>query len=247
MPTKIDWCDETLNPVFGCTHGCEYCYGRGIARRFAEPFAAKEAKHKGLPPGTIFETQLAGQLRRFVPVFLESNLHRNFPKKTFRIFVNSMSDIADWRPEWIDAVAGRIANDPDRYYLFLTKRPQVYQDNFSPFGMKNILRGMTITGVNGNDFSYNRGTAPLAFVQFVSIEPLLGDGAAKVLHLFPNLRWIILGAETGNRKGKVFPRTEWIRDIVAYAEAKNIPIFMKESLRTYCDGKNLEFIQRHCV
>ena len=32
--TKIDWCDATWNPVTGCLHGCEYCYARGIAKRF---------------------------------------------------------------------------------------------------------------------------------------------------------------------------------------------------------------------
>lgn len=33
--TKIDWCDSTWNPVTGCLHGCEYCYARRIANRFA--------------------------------------------------------------------------------------------------------------------------------------------------------------------------------------------------------------------
>lgn len=33
--TKIDWADSTWNPVTGCLHGCEYCYARGIANRFA--------------------------------------------------------------------------------------------------------------------------------------------------------------------------------------------------------------------
>ncbi len=33
--TKIEWCDYTWNPVTGCYHGCEYCYARRIAHRFA--------------------------------------------------------------------------------------------------------------------------------------------------------------------------------------------------------------------
>ena len=32
--TKIEWCDSTWNPVTGCLHDCEYCYARGIAKRF---------------------------------------------------------------------------------------------------------------------------------------------------------------------------------------------------------------------
>lgn len=33
--TKIEWADSTWNPVTGCLHGCEYCYARRIANRFA--------------------------------------------------------------------------------------------------------------------------------------------------------------------------------------------------------------------
>lgn len=33
--TKIEWADSTWNPVTGCLNGCEYCYARRIANRFA--------------------------------------------------------------------------------------------------------------------------------------------------------------------------------------------------------------------
>lgn len=247
MPTKIDWADGCWNLVYGCLRECRYCYARGIAKRFANVIAAKEAKYRGWPNGSLDKKAMAKMLYGFSLVLLESNLLRKFPPREFRIFVNSMSDICYWKPEWMQAAYDRIVTERDRYFLYLTKNPSVYQDNFGFFNHPNILRGMTLTGNNGTDFSYDRGTSPLTFVQFVSIEPLLGGGTAKVLHLFPNLRWIILGAETGNRKGKVIPRTEWIRDIVAYANEKNIPIFMKKSLRTYCDGKDLKFVQQHCV
>lgn len=45
------------------------------------------------------------------------------------------------------------------------------------------------------------------------------------------VNWIILGAESGNRKDKVVPRREWIDNIVQVCEERNIPVFMKESLR----------------
>lgn len=45
------------------------------------------------------------------------------------------------------------------------------------------------------------------------------------------VNWIILGAESGNRKDKVVPRREWIDNIVQICDARNIPVFMKESLR----------------
>ena len=31
----IDWCDFSWNPVTGCNFGCEYCYARRQATRFA--------------------------------------------------------------------------------------------------------------------------------------------------------------------------------------------------------------------
>lgn len=45
------------------------------------------------------------------------------------------------------------------------------------------------------------------------------------------VNWIILGAESGNRKDKVTPRREWIDSIVQICDERNIPVFMKESLR----------------
>lgn len=43
--------------------------------------------------------------------------------------------------------------------------------------------------------------------------------------------WVIIGAETGNRKGKVIPKKEWIESIVASCIENNVPIFMKNSLK----------------
>lgn len=45
------------------------------------------------------------------------------------------------------------------------------------------------------------------------------------------VNWIILGAESGNRKDKVIPRREWIDNIVQICDKHNIPVFMKESLQ----------------
>jgi protein gp37 len=38
MPTNIPWCDETLNPVAGCTKispACDHCYAEKMASRLA--------------------------------------------------------------------------------------------------------------------------------------------------------------------------------------------------------------------
>jgi len=45
-----------------------------------------------------------------------------------------------------------------------------------------------------------------------------------------NTNWIIIGAETGNRRGKVVPKRAWIEAICAAADAGGVPVFMKDSL-----------------
>ena len=65
---------------------------------------------------------------------------------------------------------------------------------------------------------------------FFSIEPMMGpvdiSFAAQC-----GLKWIILGAETGNRKGKVSPPLSWIHNVVSQADKAGIPVFMKNSLK----------------
>jgi len=74
-------------------------------------------------------------------------------------------------------------------------------------------------------------------LKFVSYEPLLDE-------IFVNLQgidWIIVGAETGNRKGKVIPKREWVEDIVEYCRRKNIPIYLKDSLKNIYSREIKEF------
>ena len=54
---------------------------------------------------------------------------------------------------------------------------------------------------------------------------------------------VIIGAETGNRKGKIVPRREWVTQIMDFCKANGIPVLVKENMRklypdlprqTYC-------------
>ena len=47
------------------------------------------------------------------------------------------------------------------------------------------------------------------------------------------LDWIVIGAETGNRKGRIEPREWWIKAILAQADEHGIPVFMKDNLIPY--------------
>lgn len=210
--TKIEWCDSTLNPVCGCTFGCEFCYARRLNNRFGwvEDFSK--------------------------PQFFPKRLEKLKNKKPRNIFMDSMSDIADWEDEWIIETFKAIGENPQHNYLFLTKRPSVYK-NWQQFCKNNIWYGTTVM----NEKSYINNSVELYKStgydtgknanRFLSIEPLLGEIPQHILcPLIGQFGWIILGAETGNRKGKVIPKAEWIEQIVNECDKANVPAFMKDSL-----------------
>mgnify|MGYP000031294521 CR=1 FL=1 len=65
----------------------------------------------------------------------------------------------------------------------------------------------------------------------MSIEPILEDMQPEKHNLlFRQVDWVILGAETGLRRGKVIPDAKWIWKIVELADREHTPIFMKDSL-----------------
>ena len=68
------------------------------------------------------------------------------------------------------------------------------------------------------------------FLEFVSIEPLLGPFGHPAVGTLDFIDWFIIGAETGNRKGKVVPEKAWVKEIVDYCDAAGKPVFMKDSL-----------------
>lgn len=66
---------------------------------------------------------------------------------------------------------------------------------------------------------------------FLSIEPI--QSAISDLPYYAHeygYKWVIVGAETGNRKDKVIPKREWIEKIVEDCRFRNVPVFMKSSL-----------------
>lgn len=61
----------------------------------------------------------------------------------------------------------------------------------------------------------------------VTFEPLFGPIEGLDLR---GVEWIVVGTETGHRRGKVDARPEWVAGIVAQARAQGVAVFMKEDL-----------------
>jgi len=226
VKNKIGWCNLTFNPAWGCRNRCEYCYARRIASFRYGQIAEKEYKYM-YHRGEICQGEFANKLRHFVPTFIESNFAKKFPQKTQKIFVGSMSEIAHWKDEWLEKVLEKVKQYPQHIFQFLTRYPEVYDRYIFP---KNCWLGVTIT----REKDFERGI-PYLFITscnitFVSIEPIL-----EYINPGPfsnaNIDWVILGAETGKRKGKIVPKREWIENIVDYCQDNDIPIYLKDSLK----------------
>ena len=209
--TKIDWCDCTLNPVVGCPNGCPYCYARKINDRFhfVKDWNAPE----------------------FFPEKLEQ-LNVRTPKS---VFMNSMSDFSWWTKEQAYAVCRAITKNPQHAYIFLTKGFESYpykglQEMFARRNFDKSGRGRQIIYL-GKTITTQKMFDVFEQYDFYSVEPLLEpiDLSAIKYHLYAKA--VIIGAETGNRKGKVVPPREWIDNIVSACNERGIAVFMKESLR----------------
>ena len=233
--TKIDWADSTWNPVTGCLHGCEYCYAKAIANRFGWHANEPDINERILHEIPVFDGKKQPYPFDFAPTFHQYRLGEPAAwTKPRTIFVCSMADLfGDWAPdEWIKRVFEACEAAPKHRYLFLTKNPARYielaEKDILPDGADNMWFGSTATTPE-MEFFFSGGHNT-----FLSIEPILKpfhDSLDAGVQACEKTDWIIVGAETGNRKDKVIPKADWIMEIVQSAEKTNTPVFMKESLR----------------
>jgi len=234
--TDIDWCDMTWNPVTGCRHDCPYCYAQKIAKRFGGHDDGKVTfTADGLPvlDGPMVRKKKNGELAVApYPFYFEPTFHRyrlDEPGKVEEkrnVFVCSMADLFGcWVPvEWIVQVLDACLAAPQHNYLFLTKNPKRYLelDEMALLPRRdNFWYGSTVTDENVKYFYSNRHNT------FLSVEPMQGP-----LYGSPELSmdWVIVGAETGNRKGKIIPEREWVMRLAEHCRVARVPLYMKNNL-----------------
>lgn len=205
--TKIEWCDYTLNPIVGCPHKCNFCYARKQAKR---------QQHR------------CDLCYQFVPhAHLERLNHLKPTQKPARIFMDSM---ADWNgqgveDEWIIKIIEKMKGCSQHTFQILSKRP----DGYIKFGYpKNAWIGTSISTTGDCHRVHTLANLKNSNIKFVSIEPL----HEKIDFWFSKkgIDWLIVGAETGNRKEKIKPEMEWVTSIIENARAEGIPLFLKGNL-----------------
>lgn len=235
VKTKIDWCDSSWNPITGCKHGCEYCYARRISERFGgvyikgkdDTFPVLEEPYRRQDNGAVNPYPYG-----FTPTFHRYRLDEPTKwKKPKSIFICSMADLfGEWVPlEYILEIFEACRKAPQHRYIFLTKNPVRYEslENLDKLPNEdNFWFGSTT----------DRFTAKIPYFYhkdantFISIEPIL-ERFNIVEEDLEGIKWVIVGAETGNRKGKVIPEKEWIMHIAECCDKTGTALFMKESLR----------------
>lgn len=220
MPTKIEWTDETWNPMTGCTKisaGCDHCYAQVVAYRRTRQLYLQQ------PP--VRESS-ANRDDPFAPRFWIDRLE--LPRKwkePRRVFVNSMSDVfhAHFSLEHIQRVFAVMNECGQHQFQLLTKRPEravrlADQLNWSP----NIWMG---TSIENMDVAHraNALRAIPAAVRFISAEPLLGPLDDLDVS---GIDWIIGGGESGPGYRPVDIR--WARGLRALCRRRRIRFFWKQ-------------------
>jgi len=254
--TKIEWCDSTWNPVTGCLHGCKYCYAQRIANRFSgrDGITTKAQTMSFMNKKQQWCHEVNSHLTRKTktgevqpapfPYGFEPTFHRyrlDEPqrwKKPQTVFVCSMADLfGEWVPDsWIDEVFAACNAAPQHRYLFLTKNPrricQLANEKKLP-KRDNWWYGSTIDNMKAVTYP-----GRLTDHTFVSIEPLM-EYMNVGIGSFGSAEWVIIGAETGNRKGKVIPEKAWVDKICEAAAITHMAVFMKDSLIPIVGEENM--------
>lgn len=214
MPTKIEWTDESWNPLkvkgggYHCTkisEGCKNCYAEDFNRRFGNG-----VPYDNDPTEFVLDEKVLERPLRW--------------KKPRRVFVCSMCDLFHEQVPLacIKQVYDVMVACPRHTFQVLTKRPERLANIEGPRWRKHIWLGVT---VENQRYAAERILALLqipAAVRFVSFEPLL----EPIEIMKYKVDWAIIGAESGLRRRPC--KIEWVRDLVKQCDAVGVPVFVKQ-------------------
>jgi protein gp37 len=147
-----------------------------------------------------------------------------------KIFIGSTHDIfGSWIPdEWIRTIILKAVQNPWFTFIFLTKNPNRYSDFTFP---RNAWIGYSTTNTLYHEWDERHQDN----IKFVSLEPIQAamtvnlEGYAQRI----DFDWLLVGKETGHRKGRVFPKSTWIGDIIGFCRKANIKLFLKDNLNYF--------------
>lgn len=243
MPTGIEWCDETINPVrtadkgYHCvklSEGCQNCYAEPLNFRFGNGVKYHKLFN---PVKYILERKQ-----------LEKVLHWQRPRK---IFIQSMSDLflEEIPFEILAPIFGTMHSAKQHAFMILTKRPERMK-GFIEWYKSEWLKGFESAwpleyqhvwlGVTAENQARANERIPLlldtpAAHRFISVEPMLSPVLLAPRYLdygrygqygLPVIEWVICGGESGRRARPMHPY--WVRDLRDQCNGSGVPFFFKQ-------------------
>ncbi len=240
MASKIEWTQETWNPVIGCTKvsaGCQNCYAERMAYRQVCMGAARHEKFPDdnedvwIAYSNVMDEDTHGwngsvSLR---PEILDKPQHWRKPR---RIFICSMSDLFHEKVpfEFICRIFETIQNAGQHTYLILTKRAKEMKEFFQSCEdwdsseWPNVHIGVTC---ENQKETWRAGILQdiSACMRFISFEPLLSDITYIPMNI-KNLHWAIIGCESGPKEREC--KLDWVYRLVSFFISHGVPIFVKQ-------------------
>jgi protein gp37 len=208
--SRIEWTQNTWNPVTGCTKissGCKNCYSERMAKRLQ---AMELPRYRNGFQVTLHEDILA------LP----------FTWKQPRvIFVNSMSDLFHEKvpDSFIHKVFDTMIKCPQHTFQILTKRSKrlVKLSRSLPWA-NNIWMGVSVEDDQVVYRVSDLQKTPSS-IRFISYEPLIGPINSLSLD---GIHWVIVGGESG--PGARQMNIDWVISIQKQCESADVPFFFKQ-------------------
>jgi protein gp37 len=227
MKSKIEWTNETWNPITGCTkvsQGCKNCYAERVAERFWGDRKFTDIQ--------LHEDRLEQPLRW---------------KKPRMVFVNSMSDLfhEDVPFEFIRQVFDVMGKAENHIFQILTKRPnrmkEFYDwdrdffnalppDKFEKIkdeSLPNVWLGVSVEDQKTADERIPILLDCPSAIRWVSVEPMLSSiDLSKWLGEPTSLDWVIVGGESGPNARPM--NSYWARLVRDQCQSVGVPFFFKQ-------------------
>ena len=248
--TKIEWCDASLSPWWGCTkvsEGCKNCYAETITNRF-------KGDHWG-----------KGKPRLKQPNFEKNALALNRKAKRLGKRLKVFPSMCDWLDEevpieWLADFLKVIHHTYNLDWLLLTKRPENFESRVNQvfrfigsnsligdYVIENVCLGVSVENQEQADKRIPELLKIPAKIRFLSCEPLLGpidlshskighwknmDGSGSWFSPVPGkmfhslIHWVITGGESGPKARPMHP--DWARSIRDQCVKAGVPFFFKQ-------------------
>lgn len=210
--SKIEWTEQTWNPVVGCTKisaGCKNCYAETMAKRLQAMGTPGYENGFAL---TLLPQRLADPMKRTKPTVY---------------FLNSMSDLFHEHvpDEYIDQVMAVVAKTPQHTYQILTKRAQRMARYFGKGRTvpPNAWMGVSVENKKHGVPRIKHLRQVPARIRFLSVEPLLEDVGQLNL---TDIHWVIVGGESGPKARPMKP--EWAQAVQRQCDEQRVAFFFKQ-------------------